>query len=429
MSAASAHPGPAVVVVGGGPAAIGLLVAAVRRGVATRLAEAGIVVAEAGSGLGGGALRRYVVASDTRGSVFIEAVERSHDPLLCSVRERASTAALREASEGSVPIALAARFMDDLGSAITRWIEGFPRSRVERSTVASAVGIDPDGGLWIEADVRGTPTTWRPRAVVLATGGRQAHVELLPASLRDRAGRLGGVMRSDQALTRSGLDEIRQRLGDGRATGVTIIGGSHSAFAAAAALMTRGAARAPLTILHRSPIRLCFDDVTAARAAGYADFTAADVCALTGKVFRFGGLRYAARDLYEAIASGRSDVELERLNEPPEAQLRRHVERGRLLVVACGYVPNLLPIRSPAGTLVPLAGDTGPRATNGAGEVLRADGSPVAGVLAMGLGASYTTLGGLGGEASYGRGVDGVWIYQHVIGDRVLDSLLARLDA
>ncbi len=71
-----------------------------------------------------------------------------------------------------------------------------------------------------------------------------------------------------------------------------VVGGSHSAFAVTGRLLR---SRVPwgsgaIVVAHRSPVRVTYPDVESAWAQGVS-VTPADVCAATGVVNRFGGLR------------------------------------------------------------------------------------------------------------------------------------------
>ena len=78
---------------------------------------------------------------------------------------------------------------------------------------------------------------------------------------------------------------------------IVIVGGSHSAWAAAYNCINKMSQtcsfeKGSIVILHRSPIRLYYGTLLEALDAGYTVDPVNDVCPLTGRVNRYGGLRY-----------------------------------------------------------------------------------------------------------------------------------------
>jgi hypothetical protein len=113
------------------------------------------------------------------------------------------------------------------------------------------------------------------------------------------------VLHSEQMLRRSGYRLALARLTATALPRVTIVGGSHSAFAVAGLLL-----RAPprwefsaITVAHRSPVRVTYSDAVAVRADG-VPVDPDQICAATGVVHRFGGLSADAASLYRRVRDG-----------------------------------------------------------------------------------------------------------------------------
>ena len=155
------------------------------------------------------------------------------------------------------------------------------------------MGIGPDS---VTVRTVGQPPL-RASRVIFAVGGRP---RLPPGRLAGR--RL--LLHSDQVLRPDGYRRVLARL-TSVPPRVTIIGGSHSAFAVAGLLLRAPVRWSPraITVAHRSPVRVTYPD----RAAAWADGVRAEadqVCPATGVVHRFGGLRADAADLYRRVRDG-----------------------------------------------------------------------------------------------------------------------------
>src|SRR5262249_40859365 len=138
-------------------------------------------------------------------------------------------------------------------------------------------------------------------AAVVAVGGRQAwrDASLTPGlALANCRARL---MPSNELLSHEGLaeaNEILRTAGDRRSGSV---GGSHSAYAVAGALLELPGAKrlgpGQLVILQRRPPRVFYPDRTAADADEYP-VDPGDICPRTRRVNRMGGLRGHGRDIW-----------------------------------------------------------------------------------------------------------------------------------
>ena len=278
------------VLVGGGPAAAGLLAAAARTDALDALLDDGLTVISAGSPeqFGSGRLGGYLVRSDTRAAVFAETVA----PLIG--RGRAAAGLLEGLGRDEpVPLAVAAGVLAEAGRHLLGRLQAHPGAIVRTTTQVAAVGIGPDS---VTVRTVGQPPL-RASRVIFAVGGRP---RLPPGRLAGR--RL--LLHSDQVLRPDGYRRVLARL-TSVPPRVTIIGGSHSAFAVAGLLLRAPVRWSPraITVAHRSPVRVTYPD----RAAAWADGVRAEadqVCPATGVVHRFGGLRADAADLYRRVRDG-----------------------------------------------------------------------------------------------------------------------------
>ena len=427
-------------VCGGGPAGLGPLVAATKRGELDALLDTGVLVVELGERLGPGTIGRYRVRGNSLARAFLECLERSADGgLLDSVRAAPETCALERIRDEEPPLGLVANFLSRMAGALEDALDTSAHSGAELRTRATRVRILPREGalVTLEPEAGPGPYTVSARRVVLALGGcpprRMLDVEVVPGvPLRAHADR---VVHSSQIVERD--DAAIERLAAlGRAPSVVVVGGGHSAWSVAWVLLRepsvcgRLGGEARVQILHRSPVRLYYQSPAHASADGYRFDPAADVCPLSGRVNRFSGLRG------DALTLARQAFGFDRADEPPSrvrcVSLRTArpeavvaaLDTADLIVSAVGYDARLPELQTADGAALELAASQVGCRVSGRGEVLDAAGQPMPALLAYGLGAGLAPSPAVGGEPSSSTAADGVWLYHHDVGNVVLDRLL-----
>ncbi len=385
-------------VVGGGPAAFGLLAAAAGGGDLDRLLDGGLALLDAGppDRFGAGRLGHYRVPSDTRARVFVESVAT----VLKGPSEVDGSRLLAGCDHDEpVPLDLAARLLAHAGrclreALLRRGARALPRARVSAFEAGA-------GGLRLHLAAGSTVDAER---VVFATGGRPWTPPELP-----RGDRL--TLHADALLRPAGARRVLRRLAGYPVPRAVVVGGSHSAFAAAGRLL-----RLPLcwpaggiVVAHRSPVRVTYPDAARARADGVA-VREADVCPATGVVYRFGGLRAGAARLYRRVRDGAE----------PRVRLLRLPDGwdwldAPVVVAATGYAPSTPPLLGAPATY-----------WDGEGRLCLPGGGTVPGGYGLGLGTGRRRDPGTGGEPSYRGAIDGVWFYQHVVAPRLLELMHAE---
>lgn len=435
-------------ILGAGPAGMGPLVCAAQRGQLAALLGNGLAMVERGTQIGGGALGQYLVYSDSYAGVFLECLDNDNGAhLFREILPNKLVQQLRQLRNGHAPLPLIGSYLDLLGSVLQRQLDESPRSCFLPHAEGLSVHLHQDGMVSVRTALC-TPSG-RPvfralcaRSVVLALGGQQLlhevlGVELAPdLRLADR--HAGKVMLTRELLTRPGLRRALTRLRQAGTAKVVIIGGSHSALSAAWALLYALPAldRFPfragdIHILHRRPIRVFYPSAADAREDGYTTFSPLDICPLTRRVHRLGGLRGDARQLYRRVA---------RLgNAPPERRVRllssaalcsrpaefeQLLSEAALIVPAFGYRPRTIPIYGPNGDSITLATSQGGPLVDSRCRVLRQNGSPLYGLFGIGLASGFRPSGPMGGEASFQGKTSGVWLYHNDIGALILDQIM-----
>ncbi|MFF5703657.1 FrbG [Streptomyces sp. NPDC012794] len=402
---------------GGGPAALGPVITAARSGRLDELLGRGIALVEPGP-VGPGGLAHYRIGANSLGGPFLECLDGLGDTgPFAALHDLPETRLLRAHADGHPPLSVVAPFLTRLGAVVAGLLEAHPRCEVLRDR-AEAVRLTPEGVVVTTGSGRGITA----RRAVLATGGRPltgyADAEVAPG--------LELAPHRDKVVHSSSLIDARHTPPPARGKAV-VVGGSHSAWSAVDLLLagdTDG-----ITMIHRTALRLWYDSADEARADGYAFDAELDVCPVNGRVNRYGGLRGRAHELARAAlglpGAAPAPVRLLRAGDPRDTEAaHKALAEADVIVMANGFEADLPPLHHADGTaLTPATGPTGTVVTD-RGHLVDVHGTAHPRLVAYGLGAGLAPSADIGGEPSYTRRADGVWLYQHDIGEIVLDDLL-----
>jgi hypothetical protein len=294
-------------IIGGGPAGTALLTAATKQNRLVELSQAGLAVVERDAVLGRGAIGNYAITSDSTAETFLTAVKDNVHGEIAALEGHLSgqEIALHKGGTHGVPLARSTPFLQATGAKLGQIVAGNGGIVATRSEVVDARRTKD--GLWaarVRNLVTGDERVMRTASLVIATGGYQSREHIAAERVGGAAlGELAGdkLMLGDDFLALGGVERLRERLADVRAPKIVIIGGSTSAMAAAA-LILKAAPALPLgagglTLYHRRPLRPFYHSAEAALADGFTDFTDADICPVTGFVYRLAGFRLEAREL------------------------------------------------------------------------------------------------------------------------------------
>jgi hypothetical protein len=423
-----------VVFCGGGPATLGPVGCAARTGRLDELLERGVLVVEQGAAPGGGSLRHYGISSNSLAVAFLEGLDEI--PEGCGfdgVREDPATLELRKLRDVHAPLRYAGAYLDSLGAAIMQILETHPRCAVARRTTVR--GLRVGGGAVAVATENGARRVVRATKAVIAMGGSAPdyleELEVLPGlSLQ----RYGHKLRHASALFDGRIGLPARLLDAVRSSGrVAVVGGSHSAWSIAWTLLTdprfrteRGAPPT-VTLVHRSPIRLFYLTRQAAEADRYPFDAERDVCPVSGRVNRVGGLKGDARELARRALGFEGEpvqIELLPLASAGRGDVMSLLESAGLIVAATGYRPRLPELVTEEGECIQAVQSAAGLAVNDRAELLTEAGRALPNVLTYGLGAGVRAPRRVGGEPSNRRAITSVWLYQHDVGEMALRSIL-----
>lgn len=429
-----------VVVIGGGPAGTALLTAATKRGLLPQLAASGMVIVERDSAIGGGRLGNYAITSDSTATTFLSAVKDNvHAPIADLADLPVGQAIRRHSDLVGVPLVEVGPLLRATGDRLGAVVNDHGGTILTGHEVRGARrGHD---GLWtvsIRRRADGQMFDQRSEAIVIATGGHQPVDRLvtqlvaglpLATTVGDR------LLQSDGVLALGGMARVADLLDGKRAPRVVVIGGSTSALATVG-LLLKGNPYLPfgaggVTLLHRRPLRPFYHSVEAAHAEGFTDFGPADICPVSGFVYRLAGFRLDARELVLRMlgVGGRVPdprLALHQITGDDDHVAQQILQQSDLVIAALGYRPHAVTLSDASGKRIALAADDGAPMVDRHCRVLDADGQPLPGAYGIGLAAGFVPWGPLGGEPSFRGQANGLWLWQNDVGLMIVDQLIGE---
>jgi hypothetical protein len=392
-----------------GPAGIGVLVAAARTGRLEPLMDGGIIAYEQRTEKLGGKLSEYQLAGNSLAGVFLESLdEPGSGELLAGLGDTPEAARLRERSGEYPPLPLAGAFAELVAQRVIDVLDRHPSCTVRLGTAVEAINVTGPGQITVH-DSAGTATS--VRAALVCCGGE----EFTDTSK--------GLVASLETPVVLGNEVYRDPRKLASASRTTVLGGSHTAWGVAARTLTDYPAAQVTLVQHRMP-KLYYASAPEAQADGYEFDPLNDVCPLSGRVFRYGGLRGPARALGVSVLAGSVDrLKVTMLDGEWTAQkLQKCGALPADVVVPCfGYRAALPEIRVSGRAVDRATADdlVGTRGTETESKV---------GLFAYGMGAGPRPNPRSGGEPSYRGRLHGVWVYQHDAGDVMVDRITSWLE-
>jgi len=412
----------ATIIIGGGPGGLGPLISAAQQGLLPAWLDRGVAIVDRQDNLGG-TLGRYGINSDSLGGSYLECLDAEGlPPSLRRLRLDPLTHEIARYRDGFPPLSLVHRYMHRLGEAIEGILHAHGNAQFLPRTEAKALRLRRDGAIEVELrTANGEPTTLAARTAIVALGGRQNAPEpplLFDLTLAD------DLMPSDYLLSRAGLHEARSILASAGARRIVILGGSHSAYSVAWALLqlpeAQALRRGQIVILQRQAPPIFYPDREAAEADLYS-VAPGDICPRTQRVNRLGGLRGNGRDLWRRVERRPGETAEPRVVAMPlesldETVLRSFIGNAALVIPAFGYRAKTLPLFDAQDRRLALNADSGGASVDDCCRMMLADGRALPNVFGIGLGSGYRPSGSMGGEPNFRGQANSLWLYQHDIG-------------
>jgi hypothetical protein len=318
--------------------------------------------------------------------------------------------------------------MGRIGVAVAQTFAQHPASALHLQTTAQSVHLRSDGTVAVSVygpDRR--PYKLVAHSAVVAVGGHQPWRDqgLMPG-VRFADCR-APLLPSNDLLSHAGLAEANDILRNAAGRRIVILGGSHSAYAVAWALLELpGAAtlnEGQIAIVQRRPPRVFYPDKAAADADQYP-VDPGDICPRTQRVNRMGGVRGHGRDIWRRITH-RPGTEAEKrvvvldIADLDEAELRTLMDGAALVAPCLGYRSATLPIIDQNGRRLALRADANGDAVGDDCRLGLTDGSRLPNVYGIGLGTGFRPSLAMGCEPNFSGQANSLWLYQNDIGGTI----------
>ncbi|WP_397448823.1 pyridine nucleotide-disulfide oxidoreductase [Pseudomonas sp. NA-150] len=429
------------VVGGAGPAGMGFIFNALKNGALPEMARDGLIIVDASASPGTGRLAEYQITANSVGDVFLDCLR---NPALYEVFEPLQHSAaywrIRDQAFVAPPLAEVGELLAEASKLVLDHIvEHFAVQVWSSTTITEVVWVDDEYQVWVEH--QGRSQVIRCRSLVLNLGGQQDPRHLLNA-LADQglALSLTAHIESADSLLRMSDEQLREHFAPTLTAGgkVTVVGGSHSAFSMLENLAKglQSAGLEEMTLVHRSQIRLFYESAELATASGYVFDPVNDVCPVSGRVNRSGGLRYSAlevgRDILDHGRIGKYGVRVHLLQSGEGAaqqfeRAKQALAESSVVVQCTGYQPRLPPLKYVDGSPVTLREVKGGLDSDPSGCPLDSTGQRLHGLHLFGLGSGLGIDPRLGSEPSFDGRIYGVWQFHNDASGGAIESVSARV--
>jgi hypothetical protein len=317
-------------------------------------------------------------------------------PLFNNLFKSSSVQTLLNIGNRPAPLTLVGYFLDSLGNYMVDYINtAYNKNILMNKTEVKGLKIynNEEFGILIKNEQKGEMMI-KSRCVIMATGGIQAIKNPLYNEIVQMKGE-GNVYISDWLLQKEGYMNLYENIASSRTKRVVIIGGSHSGFSSAWIMLNcpssyhnikvsedlpqkvdnkceAGTCKCfgsvvdrnwyvdgtsivekfniEIQILYRDHIRVFYSTEQDAISDGYTSY---DRRALNkqGRVYPFIGIRGDAKELYRKIIRGEEKrVQLIKTFDDQH----EYIQNADIVVWACGYNTNSIPIKDFRGNPVEL---------------------------------------------------------------------------
>ncbi|WP_233828511.1 malate:quinone oxidoreductase [Paraburkholderia sp. ZP32-5] len=406
--------------------------------------------------LGAGKLGEYVnVTGNTVGNTFLACLEHENfQEVFADLRQNSPLhKRMIEAADGPPSLADAGALLAQATEQLLAYLSARYNVTVLRGHEIDKIRRLESGGFEIVYHDVNDPTsvsTVSSDTVVMNLGGQQrvGEIDQLCRGLRLpplNAGTRSYVSDDVLSLTTAQLIAEFKRDFSQRETRrpnrLTVIGGSHSAFTVVdrLAMELGNEGLDEIAVIHRSQVRLFFETVEEARADGYEVDEVNDVCPVTKRVNRAGGLRYRAFDIARSImASGHIPAAKPRVeliaaysSEAARSRAREYLRDSIAVIHGAGYGPNMSTLVDHYDRPISLQLGQGGVVSDKYGCPFDASGKAVRGLFSFGLGSGFRPDEQIrretGFEAAFRGRIYGVWAFHHDFGGRVMNGVLEAL--
>lgn len=385
-----------VQIIGAGPAALGIFVAADRVHVLDKLLTSGMLIHESAKGLQDFSDKglSYHINSNSFGSEFICGIRENG--MLSSVLKEKSAQELGSFQHSPVPLKVASALMDDLRTRTSELMEDYPLSQIKFGQYVKTIKVMNDGGFETfndEGKLLGCS-----KFCILAAGAEQHSMHSTFLTAED-------VLRGNHTSTLSSI------MTESENKKIVIIGGAHSAFSVANYLIEKfgkSLNEYQVIIAHRDDIRAYYKSEEDALKNGYHFDSIMDTCPTSGQVNRFSGLRHQAKKLYLDIKSSyEKRIRLHKCDGDIENIIKQF--NHATFIQATGFKARRVDLINEGMKPIDITLNNDNIVVTRNAEVVSSSGIPITGLFAIGLGHGRNTPGV--GEPRFKKGAVGINIF------------------
>lgn len=429
-------------IVGLGPAGAGFLFNAVKNGEFEHLAANGLIILDGGRCVGQGRLGEYQVSANSVNDVFLNCLaDPAFSTILAPLHDVPAYQRMRENPQGVSMLPEVAAVLGAATELLVAHIEHVHGVVVRRGNWLESIAEQEGHFDLLVRAPDGSRYTVRAASVVMNIGGIQMPRLLLDAlqNMNLATPQEGErLLTSDRVLSEpipALRTHFRELMHSSRS--LTVVGGSHSAFSVverlAVELESEGLEE--IVLLHRSPIKLFFETRAEAQRAGYVFDEERDVCPVSGRINRSGGLRYRAFEigcgvLNEGVVPG-TRVRVRTLHVGAgdgkvQAEAQHCLETCAGVIQCIGYQPWLPELLDGHGRPIVLREVQGGLDSDAAGCPYDIHGRHIEGLHLFGLGSGLAVDPEIGSEASFLGRIYGIWQFHHDASRPALKQVLAK---
>lgn len=411
-----------LVICGGGPAGISPLVSLHERGLLDDLLDQGVCIIEASSKIGSGSISNYQITANSLGKIFFEVFNEVESSLLKFLKKKESYYELCKYNESAPPLPIVGQFLEDIGDYISSRVKSSLKSNVLKLTKVTSIKVREDGLYEITYSSIFHPflkeTVIAEKVFFNLGGDQQKHYNKFSEELNVP------LINSGEFIKGVYDNKLTDLLEKGENSTITLVGGSHSTFSTLYRFKNHfhilNNDLYTINILHRKPIKLFYNSTDEAMLDNY-NFSKMDVCPASDRVNRYSGLRYDSFNLAKEVFENKySNVYLKELEEIRQDDLKD----SNLIIECTGYTSRSVPLLDKNSKPLEFSYQDNKIKINEFCNPILSNGKELKGFYQFGLGAGLSTGGNNFGEKSYKGRIDGVWVYQHLVTEKMLSQNL-----
>lgn len=424
-------------VCGLGPAGIGFLFSAYKLGVLPSMIEHGLVLIDKNEQPGSGDLRKFHITANTTCGTFLECIESDPKQLFQNLEEKHTNliALLVKHKDEPIDLRIIGQFLEMISEIILNYISSLGATLLLKSEVRE-ITLNNDATFSISlVDLQ----CENPRALrcnqIIANFGADQHTDELTREINNRypfCNRIETRVVPSNTFLKESPDELAAKVRPTK--NIVIIGSSHSSMSVIERISQLDLLRYPhIHLIYRNPIRLFYASQSDAEKDGYALNPAEDICPLTHGVNRYGGLRFNARAigrqiLKTGLINSKKIKVTQYQSNTCEEQLTDIFDKANMIIPCLGYTPNKITLLDQNRDEIGIQRDGLGYRTSSTGQLFNLNGKKISGLYSFGLGAGQRTSADIGGEKSFTKRVDGVWLYHFDIGQKIVKAVLSKTE-